>query len=314
MKELHLSCSTTSAWNIENVLEYESCTSQISLSNTRIFGNLPDIQVFAVNHDTTLPLNIQLELVTEDVEISPDLSKGLEKAIEYIKNVSSTSPHFPICAEKVGCMKNTREVVVRLKMIEWGLFGLGQATSGWFIAYHYSKIGPYFGDLDGNTWPHAPLHQDPSSLENSFDRILVNLTHIMSKGKLENVSILDLLSFGSKIPQLKKSQSKEPNWPIEANFALQRISSGNLSHTFVQYKTLLEHWSNHINKLYENDHDASFTWDMEHNNFVNFTRFINKDIKSYIIAMAGNCHTRQRVYLVIQHYFQFTLCTMNPLL
>ena len=75
------------------------------------------------------------------------MSKGLEKAIEYIKNVSSTSPHFQDCSEKAGCLKNTREVVVRLKMIEWGLFGLGQATSGWFLAYHYSKLGPYFGDL-----------------------------------------------------------------------------------------------------------------------------------------------------------------------
>ena len=116
--------------------------------------------------------------------ISPDLSTGLEKAIEYIKNVSSTSPHFQDCSEKAGCLKNTREVVIRLKMIEWGLFGLGQATSGWFLAYHYSKLGPYFGDLDGNTWPHFPLHQGPSSLETSFDRILMNLTHIVSQANI----------------------------------------------------------------------------------------------------------------------------------
>ena len=54
-------------------------------------------------------------------------------------------------------------------------------------------------------------------------------TNLWSQGKMENVSILDLPAFGSKIPQLKKSHSKEPNWPIETNFAVQRITSGNLS-------------------------------------------------------------------------------------
>ena len=69
-----------------------------------------------------------------------------------------------------------------------------------------------------------------------------------------------------------------------------------LSQTFVQYKTLLEDWSNYIDKLYENDHDASFTPDMESNIFVDFTRLINVDMKTFIIAMAGNFHTRQRVH------------------
>ena len=64
-----------------------------------------------------------------------------------------------------------------------------------------------------------------------------------------------------------------------------------LSQTFVQYKTLLEDWSNYIDKLYENDHDASFTPDMESNIFVDFTRLTNVDMKTFIIAMAGNFHT-----------------------
>ena len=71
-----------------------------------------------------------------------------------------------------------------------------------------------------------------------------------------------------------------------------------LSQTFVQYKTLLEDWSNYIDKLYENDHDASFTPDMESNIFVDFTRLINVDMKTFIIAMAGNFHTRQRVHAI----------------
>ena len=71
-----------------------------------------------------------------------------------------------------------------------------------------------------------------------------------------------------------------------------------LSQTFVQYKTLLEDWSNYIDKLYENDHDTSFTPDMESNIFVDFSRLINVDMKTFIIAMAGNCHTRQRVHAI----------------
>ena len=71
-----------------------------------------------------------------------------------------------------------------------------------------------------------------------------------------------------------------------------------LSQTFVQYKTLLEDWSNYIDKLYKNDHDTSFTPVMESNIFVDFTRLINVDMKTFIIAMAGNCHTRQRVHAI----------------
>ena len=71
-----------------------------------------------------------------------------------------------------------------------------------------------------------------------------------------------------------------------------------LSQTFVQYKTLLEDWSNYVDKLYEDDHDTSFTPDMESNIFVDFTRLINVDMKTFIIAMAGNFHTRQRVHAI----------------
>ena len=71
-----------------------------------------------------------------------------------------------------------------------------------------------------------------------------------------------------------------------------------LSQTFVQYKTLLEDWSNYVDKLYEDDHDTSFTPDMESNIFVDFTRLINVDMKTFIIAMAGNFHTRQSVHTI----------------
>ena len=67
---------------------------------------------------------------------------------------------------------------------------------------------------------------------------------------------------------------------------------------YIQRKVTITYWSNHIDKLYENDHDTSFTPDMESNIFVDFTRLINADMKTFIIAMAGNCHTRQRVHSI----------------
>ena len=44
-------------------------------------------------------------------------------------------------------------------MIQWGIFGLGEATAGLYLAYHYAKLGPYFGDIGGSNWPHIPLHK-----------------------------------------------------------------------------------------------------------------------------------------------------------
>ena len=76
---------------------YEDCTDEISQSSTRIQGNMADIKIFSVQNYTSLSIQVQLEQITENVEIVPDLSKGLEIAIEYIKNVSDKSEHFPSC-------------------------------------------------------------------------------------------------------------------------------------------------------------------------------------------------------------------------
>ena len=171
-------------------------------------------------------------------------------------------------------------------MLEWGLFGLGEATAGLFLAHHYSNLGPYFGDLKGNEWPHFPLKKSPSLLEENFDSMLMNLTYIMSNKKLQNVSLLDLPAFGSKIENLKKDQMKQPNWPTEINFALLR-SGANLSQVFVQYKTLLEHWANHMDKLFKEDQPTSFSHDMETNIFFNFTSYIIEDMKTFLCIIAG---------------------------
>ena len=189
-------------------------------------------------------------------------------------------------SESTSYLEDTREILVRLKMLEWGLFGLGQSTAGLFLAHHYSKMGLYFGDQKGNTWPHFPLQKSPSLLEKTFDDILMNLTYIVSNGKLENVSLLDLPAFGSKIKNLNKDQKKQPNWPTATNFALLR-SNANLSHAFVHYKILLDHWKNHMSTLYKQDQSSCFSKEMEMNQYMNFTSFITEDIKTFLITIAG---------------------------
>ena len=68
-----------------------------------------------------------------------------------------------VCIE-IHCLEVTREVVIRLKMIEWGLFGLGSASTGLYVAEFFLKLGPYFGDLGGSNWPHIPFHMKKTSL------------------------------------------------------------------------------------------------------------------------------------------------------
>merc|ERR1711974_4128 len=101
----------------------------------------------------------------------------------------------------------------RLKMMSWGIHGLGAASAGVFLAYHHSMLGPYFGDIAGNEWPHTPLHKEPTSLEEDFNQLLTNITFLMSNQTLKNISILDLPAFGSSIVTLRKELKKQFHWP-----------------------------------------------------------------------------------------------------
>ena len=130
------------------------------------------------------------------------------------------------------------------------MYGLGAAGSGVYLANHHSKLGPYFGDIDGNEWPHTPLHKEPTSLEEDFNQLLTNITFVMSNGTLENISILDLPAFGSTIGTLKKGLKKQFVWPIKTNFALPKTNpTVNLSRILMSYKTLTEDWGNYMDQL-----------------------------------------------------------------
>ena len=101
-------------------------------------------------------------------------------SIEYIKNTSSVSQHVVSCLETSDCLETKREVVVRLKMIEWGLLGLGEATAGLYLAFHYGKLGPYFGNKDTNLWPHNPLSKNATELELALNELFMDITKALS--------------------------------------------------------------------------------------------------------------------------------------
>ena len=174
-------------------------------------------------------------------------------------------------------------------MIEWGLFGLGSASAGLYVAEYFLKLGPYFGDLGGSNWPHIPFHRKQTSLEEDFNGLLTNITFVISEGTLRNVSLLDLPAFGSTVATLRKDLKKQFNWPIETNHAILTKNPGlNLTKVFVDYKNLVEDWGHHMKHLERNSDRTYFTEEMKNNKYLNFTRFINTNMKTFLISISGD--------------------------
>ena len=102
----------------------------------------------------------------------------------------------------IGCSENTRKIVLQLKMIELGFYGLGDGSAGMFLADHYSQVGPYFGNLDEHEWPHSPFVNEPSLLELNLNQKMMEMTDILSHGKLKDVRAADLPEDSQRIPDV----------------------------------------------------------------------------------------------------------------
>ena len=128
-------------------------------------------------------MQVELEQDLEKYSIKDDPSVALEYAISKIEDVSAFNTHFTECDKQENCTRDTREVVVRLKMIEWGIYGMGEATAGTYLAYFYSKLGPYFGNDDPektNKWPHIGLINGRLLLAN-YDRMFMTTFNFQDK-------------------------------------------------------------------------------------------------------------------------------------
>ena len=142
--------------------------------------------------------------------------------------------------------------------------------------------------IKGNEWPRIPLYKEPTELEVKFNQILTRITEALSDGKLTNISILDLPAFGAKIDQLEKDHQISPIWPTEMNFAIHNSPMANMTNFFNFYKTVLDHWKNHMATLRDaTDPNETFTNLMLHNEFMNFTKFIKEDMRTYLLAVSG---------------------------
>ena len=169
-------------------------------------------------------------------------------------------------------MERTRELLIRFKILEWGI---GGSSAGLFLAYHHEMLGSYFSDVDGNEWPHTPLHRAPTNLEDDLNQLLTNITFQMSNGTLKNVSLLDLPAFGSTIPTLKRGLKKQFIWPIKVNFALLKLNPEvNKTKISASYKVLVEDWADYMYQLGKRDYAKYFTLQMKNNEYLN--RFIIK--------------------------------------
>ena len=150
-------------------------------------------------------------------------------------------------------------------------------------------LGPYFGDIGGNEWPHSPLHKDPTALAKDFNQLLTKLTYEMSTGILKNVSLLDLPAFGSTIGTLKKDLKRQFIWPTKVNFELFKANPGvNRTRVFESYKSLTDDWLNYMEQLDKIHHQNYFTPEMKNNKFFNFTQYVKDDMKTFLTAVSGN--------------------------
>ena len=111
IRELFPSCKSYQAWNIDYVSAFEDCNSEISSSNPKINQGMTDIKTFLNYRDTSIPIQVQLEQITENIDIRPDLSKSIEIAIEYIKNVSLKSKHFMSSSGTRSCNFGKRHLI-----------------------------------------------------------------------------------------------------------------------------------------------------------------------------------------------------------
>ena len=142
--------------------------------------------------------------------------------------------------------------------------------------------------VKGSEWPHIPLYKEPSMLEVKFNQILTRITEALSNGKLTEISILDLPAFGAKIDHLDKDHQKSPNLAKKINFAIRSSPRGNLTNIFFYYKTVLDDWNNHMESLHADiDPNYTFTYKMANNEFLNFTKFIKEDMRTFLLAVEG---------------------------
>ena len=285
----HENCRPMGAWN-EKSQKFARCTEQLISSISWLGETFEDIENFAVgNLNSSMSIQAQIGHLT----INPNDRKyyeshGLETPLQKLKEMSESITTSTTCSEIPGCQEKARRIILQILMMEWGILELGELAAGLFLAHHYSFVGPYFGSTDGPNWPHKPLSKEPSLQESHLHKEMMRVTEILSKGKLKNISILDLPAFGSKIAHLEWQHKRISNWPSEVSFSILDEMNVPLQTAFENYKILIDHWRSYMQKIFMKDSSARFSPEMENNYLFDFTKYIRKDMKTFLIALHGS--------------------------
>ena len=198
-------CHLDRAWsqNLTTVMEnsdiYQNCTQSISQTHNGISDIFECVEYYAAN---TMDPNVVLETIMakefdrsllEEIYLSPLQSEdGLDAAIRFFKKPKICNNTGIICSDHTICQIAARKIVLQLKMMEWGIFGVADSPAGQFLAFHHKVLGNYFSSDSKNNWPRIPFKDPPTPLETAFNEKMMKITEIITNGTVKG-KVIDLL-------------------------------------------------------------------------------------------------------------------------
>ena len=171
---------------------------------------------------------------------------------------------------------------------------------GNYLGYHVNRlfqkesyIQTDFSNLHLDlVWPSRPFKEGkPDEQDLVFNEILMNMTLSLSRGKLQNVSLLDLPGFGSTLDSFEATCQLPQS--LQLNMAMyNRLMSSNNNILSTDFYSVLNDECNALKNLwkkYMNDFEASdFPPDIQNNTLFNFTNFIKDDMSTFLTAYAAS--------------------------
>ena len=171
---------------------------------------------------------------------------------------------------------------------------------GNYLGYHVNRlfqnesyIQTDFSNLHlDSVWPYIPFKEGkPDEQDLVFNEILTSMTLSLSRGKLQNVSLLDLPGFGSTLDSFEATCQLPQS--LQLNMAMyDRLMSSNNNILSTDFYSVLNDECNALKNLwkkYMNDFEASdFPPDIQNNTLFNFTNFIKDDMSTFLTAYAAS--------------------------
>ena len=285
----YLYCVSHDAWDVSNSIYFNGCTMEIASSDPQILAAINNIEKIAQHNQYSASA---IWLLYEEIDFYQEdhASKSLEVAVDAINEIAGNLQSTSFCQE--NCLKTMREIVVQLKLIQWGYYGNAEATAGIYLAFHRNYAGSYFENSLKNYWPYYPLNDEPTELEVRLNKLLVKMTDAMSDGRLKRTSILDLSAYGSPLSNLDPFQTNEANWPYEVNFAIHNKNDTNFTLAFDVVKKLSYHWGQYMDHINEEGtySDLKFPPNKIENPF-NFSTYIFDDLSMFLKVYTGSFPT-----------------------